>query len=55
MSRIDKKKLKLHDRIIDLEQFLRTSLGKKDSTSREVSVPKIMQEIAELKAQLRNA
>jgi len=55
MSRIDKKKLRIHDRIVALEDHMRSSLRQKDSTSVEINVPKIMREIAELKAQLQGA
>ena len=54
MSKLDKKKLKLHDRIVELEDFLKTSLAKKDSRTTEINVPKITSEIAALKAQLRS-
>lgn len=55
MSRIDKKKLRIHDRIVALEDHMRSSLHRKDSAAPEINVPKIMREIAELKAQLRGA
>ena len=55
MSKLDKKKLRIHDRIIELEDHLRTSLHRKDSATREINVPKIMREIADLKAQLQGA
>ncbi len=55
MSHIDKKKIKIHDRILDLEDHLRSSLHKKDSSTVEINVPKIMREIADLKAQLQRA
>jgi hypothetical protein len=54
MSKLDKKKLKLHDRIIELEDFLKTSLAKKDSKTVEINVPKITSEINDLKTQLRS-
>jgi hypothetical protein len=55
MSKLDKKKLRIHDRIVELEDTLRVSLHKKDSSQREINVPKIMREIADLKAQLAGA
>ena len=51
MSKSDKKKQKLQDRINTLEEFLRTSLSKKDSAKTEVNVPAITREIAKLKAE----
>lgn len=55
MSKLDKKKLKIHDRIIELEDYLKTSLHKKDSSTREIDVPKVMRQIADLKSQLQEA
>lgn len=55
MSKLYKKKLRIHDRIVALEDTLRSSLHKKDSAQREINVPKIMREIADLKAQLAGA
>lgn len=55
MSKIDKKKLRIHDQIISLEQHLKDSLHRKSSSEKEVNVPKIMREIADLKAQLQGA
>lgn len=52
MSKNDKKAKKLQARIDELENFLKTSLGKKDSATKEIDVPKTMRQIAELKAQL---
>lgn len=55
MSKLDKKKLRLHDRILELEDMLRTSLHRKDSAQREINVPKITREIAELRAKIQGA
>ena len=52
MSKLNKKKLRIHDKIIVLEDFLKTSLAKKDSSKVEIDVAKITREIAALKAQL---
>ncbi len=52
MSRINKKRIKLHDRIIELEDYLKTSLSKKDSSKAEINVGRVMREIADLKTQL---
>ena len=52
MSKLDKKKVRLHDRILDLEDFLKSSLARKDSSTKEVDVGKITREIADLRKQL---
>ena len=52
MSKIDKKKLRIHDEILGLEQHLKDSLHRKDSSQKEINVPRIMREIADLRAQL---
>ena len=48
----EKKKKKTQARITELEEFLKTSLAKKESSKTEIDVGKIMRQIAELKAQL---
>jgi hypothetical protein len=52
MSKTDKKRAKIQERIDTLENFLKTSLGKKDSATAEINVPQTMRQIADLKAQL---
>ncbi len=52
MSKPDKKKTRLQERINELETLVKTSLGKKDSRTAEINLPKVMGEIANLKAQL---
>ncbi len=51
MSKVDKKKAKLQERISQLETKLRMSLQKK-SQGTAINVPKYTQEIQTLKAQL---
>ena len=53
MSKEDKKRAKLESRLVELESFLTTSLGKKDSTKVEVDIPKLMREITDLKAKIK--
>jgi hypothetical protein len=48
----DKKKLKLQERIKDLETELRSSLTKKSSTTVEINVPATQRKIQELKLEL---
>ena len=52
MSKIDKKKAKIIERINMLESELRNSLTKKDSNTREISVSSHTRQISELKSQL---
>jgi uncharacterized protein YPO0396 len=52
MSKADKKRAKLNERIDTLEDFLKTSLGKKTSATAEIDVPGTMRQIADLKKQL---
>jgi hypothetical protein len=49
MSRIDRKRIKLHDQIIALEDHLRMS--RKDSSKTAVEA-KLVHQLADLKAQL---
>ncbi len=51
MSKVDKKKAKLQERITQLETELKVSLQKK-AQGPAISVPKYTQEIQALKAQL---
>lgn len=51
MSKVEKKKAKIQERIMQLENDLRLSLQKKSSAT-EINVPAKTREIAELKAQL---
>jgi len=53
MSKIEKKKTKLKERIEMLESEIRISLTKKDSNTREINVPAHMRQINDLKLQLQ--
>lgn len=52
MSKLDKKKAKLQERIQYLESELRTSLTKKTSDTKEISVAGHTRKIAELTQEL---
>ena len=52
MAKADKKKAKLQERIVALQEELRLSLQKKSSSAAEINMPAKMQEIARLKQQL---
>lgn len=52
MSKIDKKRKKLIERIKTLENDLRISLTKKDSNTAEISVGDYQRKIADAKKQL---
>lgn len=54
MSKVDKKKAKIQERITSLEETLRNSLGKKSSSSNEISVPKITEELNRLRKELNS-
>lgn len=54
MSKIEKKKNKLRERIELLEGELILSLTKKDSNTREINVPSHQLKINELKKELSN-
>jgi hypothetical protein len=51
MSKVDKKKNKLTERITALEQNMASSLAKKSSATVEINVPETLRKIAELKAE----
>jgi predicted nucleic acid-binding Zn-ribbon protein len=53
MSKIEKKKEKLKERIEILETELRMSLTKKTSTTKEINVPSYQRKIQELKIELQ--
>jgi hypothetical protein len=53
MANIEKKKLKLKERISFLENEMRTSLTKKTSDTKEISVGSYQRQILELKTQLQ--
>jgi hypothetical protein len=52
MAKADKKKLKLVERLAELETALRLSLQKKSSSAAEIDVPGKTRQIAELRAQI---
>lgn len=52
MSKVEKKRKQLQDRIAELELSLKTSLAKKNSKTPEINVPATMRKIADLKADL---
>ena len=52
MAKIDKKIAKLEERIAELNQYIQKSLGKKDSRTDEINVPKTMEQIKDLTNQL---
>lgn len=53
MSKIEKKKQKLRERIKTLQDEMTLALTKKTSTTKEISVPTYQRQIAELQAQLQ--
>lgn len=54
MSKIDKKKTKLQDRINELENELKLALTKKDSNTKEIDVSSHQRKIYDLKVELLN-
>lgn len=52
MSRVDKKRKKLQERIIEMETEMRMSLTKKDSNTKEISLPTYQKRIQELRTEL---
>ena len=48
MSKIEKKRKKLKERIDTLQEELRLSLTKKDSSTKEIDIPSQMRKIQEL-------
>ena len=54
MSKIEKKKKKLQERIEFLETEMRTELTKKTSNTKEIDVPTYQRKIQELKVELSN-
>lgn len=53
MANIDKKRVKLQERIDTLEEELRSALGKKTHDTAEINVPAHMTKINQAKEQLR--
>lgn len=54
MSKVEKKRKKLQERIQTMESELRLSLTKKDSNTKEIDVPTYQRRILELKTELSN-
>jgi len=54
MSKIEKKRKKIQERIETLENELTMSLTKKSSTTKEINVPSYQREILRLKTELQN-
>ena len=54
MGKIEKKRIKLQERIQEMESELRLSLTKKDSNTKEIDVPTYQRRIQELRTQLIN-
>lgn len=54
MSKIEKKRKKLQERIQEMETELRLSLTKKDSNTKEIDVPTYQRRINELKKEFLN-
>lgn len=54
MSKVDKKRKKLQEKIQEMESELRLSLTKKDSNTKEINVPTYQRRIQELKLELSN-
>lgn len=53
MSKLRKKKLEIHDQIVELEDFLR--IRKRESATSEAVIANLMQQIDKLKVQFREA
>lgn len=52
MSKTNKKKIKLQERLIQLETDLRVALQKKSSSAAEIDVPGKTRQIQELRSQI---
>ena len=52
MSKLDKKKLKLQERITTLENEMVSSLTKKTSDTKEIDVPSYQRKISDLRKEL---
>jgi chaperonin cofactor prefoldin len=53
MSKVEKKKEKLKERIKTLQDEMVLALTKKTSTTKEISIPTYQRQIAELQSQLQ--
>lgn len=54
MGKLEKKKLKLQERIDTLQEELRISLTKKDSSTKEINIPSHQRKIQELQKELNS-
>jgi hypothetical protein len=54
MSKLEKKRKKLQERIDFLETEMRTNLTKKTSNTKEINVPSYQRKIQDLKVELLN-
>lgn len=54
MSKVEKKRKKLQERIDFLETEMRTELTKKTSNTKEINVPSYQRKIQDLKVELSN-
>lgn len=54
MSKIEKKRKKLQERIDFLENEMRTELTKKTSNTKEINVPSYQRKIQDLRVELTN-
>lgn len=54
MSKVEKKREKLQERILFLETEMRTELTKKTSNTKEINVPSYLKKIQDLKTELTN-
>jgi hypothetical protein len=53
MGKVEKKRKKLQERIVTLQEEIRISLTKKDSSTKEINVPSHQRKIQELQKQLK--
>ena len=53
MAKVEKKRKKLQERIDNLQEEMRLSLKKKDSSTKEISLPEYQRKIGDLQKQLK--
>jgi Tfp pilus assembly protein PilO len=51
-KKTEKKRVKIHERIADLENSMKNALQKKSHSGPEINLPKIQKELTELRSQL---
>ena len=54
MAKVDKKRKKLQERIDTLQEEMILSLTKKDSSTREISLPEYQKKIGDLQKELKS-